>query len=93
MAEKKIVCLGAGSLYFLRALPDLMLCEDLAGSEIVLYDIDGEKVQRMGNKAGQLAELAGTRFKIRSPTDMCDAIEDADFAICDGPHIETEKID
>lgn len=43
MSTKKIVCLGGGSIYFRRALSDLLICEDLSGSEIVLYDIDADK--------------------------------------------------
>ena len=43
MPAKKIVCLGGGSLYFRRAIPDLLLSQDLGESELVLYDIDSEK--------------------------------------------------
>ena len=52
MPAKKIVCLGGGSLYFRRAIPDLLLSQDLEGSELVLYDIDSEKVERMAAMAG-----------------------------------------
>ena len=81
MAVKKIVCLGGGSLYFRRALPDLLLSQDLAGSEIVLYDIDGEKVERMATMGHRLAKFASTGFRIRSTTDVADAVDGADFAI------------
>ncbi|MCZ6676755.1 MAG: hypothetical protein O7E52_05850 [Candidatus Poribacteria bacterium] len=81
MAVKKIVCLGGGSLYFRRAIPDLLLSEDLAGSEVVLYDIDGEKVESMAAMGRRLAELADTGFKIRSTIDLADAVDGADFAI------------
>ncbi len=78
---KKIVCLGGGSLYFMRALPDLILCQDLAGSEIVLYDIDAEKAERMAATGRRLAEAAGTRFSVRAASSLQDAVEDADFAL------------
>ena len=81
MPAKKIVCLGGGSLYFRRAIPDLLLSQDLGDSELVLYDIDNEKVERMAGMARRLAEVAGTRFKIRSTIDLADAVDGADFAI------------
>ena len=79
--RKKIVCLGGGSLYFRRALPDLLLIEDLSGSEIVLYDIDAEKIRMMANTVRGLAEKAQTGFSLRGTTDLSDAVEDADFAV------------
>ena len=45
--SKKIVCLGAGSGYFRRALADLAVTEGIAGSEITLYDLDYEKCEIM----------------------------------------------
>ena len=42
MPSKKTVCLGGGSAYFRRALPDLVVMAGLGGSEVVLYDIDVE---------------------------------------------------
>ena len=81
MPAKKIVCLGGGSLYFRRAIPDLLLSQDLSDSELVLYDIDSEKVERMAGMGRRLAEVAGTRFKIRATIDLADAVDGADFAI------------
>ena len=81
MSAVKIVCLGGGSLYFRRALPDLLLSEDLAGSEIVLYDIDAEKVERMATMGQRLAIGAGTGFAVRASTDKDDAVDGADFAL------------
>ena len=81
MPAKKIVCLGGGSLYFRRAIPDLLLSQDLGGSELALYDIDKEKVERMAAMARRLAEAAGTKFKIRSTINLADAVDGADFAI------------
>ena len=81
MATKKIVCLGGGSLYFRRALADLLICEDLSGSEIVLYDIDADKVEIMAAMGRRLAEMTGTKFTVRSTVDLTDAVDGADFAI------------
>ena len=81
MSVKKIVCLGGGSLYFRRALPDLLISPDLAGSEVVLYDIDAEKVQMMAEMGQRLAERAGTGFRVRSTVELADAVDGADFAL------------
>ena len=81
MAQKKIVCLGGGSLYFPRAIGDLIVREDLGGSEIVLYDIDADKVKLMAAMGRRLAAEAGTGFSIRSTVDLADAVDGADFAI------------
>ena len=80
-ASKKIVCLGAGSLYFRRAMPDLLVSEDLAGSEIVLYDIDEEKSERMADMGRRLAAEAGTDCTVRATGDLADAVDGADFAL------------
>ena len=81
MATKKIVCLGGGSLYFPRAIGDLVVSGDLAGSEIVLYDIDAEKVELMAAMGRCLASEAGNDFSVRSTADLADAVDGADFAI------------
>lgn len=81
MPTKKIACLGGGSLYFPRAISDLVIDNDLAGSEIVLYDIDGEKVEKMAAMGVRLAEQAGTGFTVRATVDLADAVDGADFAL------------
>lgn len=81
MASVKITCLGGGSLYFPEAIIDLVTNEELAGSEIVLYDIDAEKVEVMAETGRRLAEGAGTGCKVRSTVDLADAVDGADFAI------------
>lgn len=78
---KKITCLGAGSFYFLRAIPDLLLSPELAGSELVLYDIDAEKAERMAAMGRRLAPRAGTGFRVRAATELADAVDGADFAL------------
>ena len=77
----KIVCLGGGSLYFKYAVPDLLVNPDLAGSEIVLYDIDLEKVRAMGAGLEALAGRAGTSMTVRATDDLASALDAADFAI------------
>jgi alpha-galactosidase len=78
---KKIVCLGAGSLYFPHAIPDLLTREELAGSEIVLYDLDVEKAEIMAQMGRRLAAEAGTGYVVRAAADLADAVDGADFAL------------
>ena len=59
MSNKKIVCLGGGSLYFARVLADLAMASGLAGSEITLYDLDREKSEIMAATGRRLAAEAG----------------------------------
>lgn len=81
MPEKKIVCLGAGSLYFQYALIDLMACRDLEGSEIVLYDLDTEKAHLMTELAKRIIGRLGTRYRVRTAKRLTDAVDGADFAV------------
>ena len=82
MPSKKIVCLGGGSMYFGRvAIPRLVVAEGLAGSEIVLYDIDVERTELVARHGRRLAEEAGTGMKVRASSDLADAVDGADFAI------------
>ncbi len=81
MANRKIVCLGGGSLYFRRALKDLPLDEGLAGSEVVLYDIDHEKADRMAAMGRRLAGKTSTGLSVRAAKELADAVDGADFAI------------
>lgn len=81
MANLKITCLGGGSLYFRRALGDLVLEEDLAGAEIVLFDIDPEKATRMAALGRRLADAAGRSFTVRPARDLADAADGAAFAL------------
>ena len=84
MPAKKIVGLGGGSLFFCGEygwLAHLPLATTLAESEVVLYDIDGEKNRRMAAMGQRLADEAGTRMKVRATTDLDDALDGADFAV------------
>lgn len=81
MAGKKIVCLGGGSLYFPRAIPDVLVSPELAGSEIVLYDIDGKKAELMAAMGRRLAQQADSGCTVRATVDLADAVDAADFAL------------
>jgi alpha-galactosidase len=79
--SKKIVCLGAGSHYFSRALVDIAVMEGLSGSEVTLYDIDFEKAQLMAKLGKRFAREAGTRVKMRACQSLVEAVDGADFAV------------
>lgn len=81
MPSKKIVCLGAGSVYFPRALGDLAINQGLAGSEVTLYDIDLDKAQTMARLGQRLAKESGTGLKVRACAGLADAVDGADFAL------------
>ena len=77
----KIVCLGGGSLYFQRVLGDLALEEELSGSDVVLYDIDAEKAERMAALGARFASESGTELKVRASPELDAAIDGADIAV------------
>lgn len=79
--KKKIVCLGGGSLYFPRAIGDLVKRRDLEGSQVVLYDLDGDKAALMAALGRRLSRAAKTRFAFRSTTRLAEALDGADFAV------------
>jgi alpha-galactosidase len=62
-------------------LNDIALEEELAGSEVVLYDLDLEKVEIMAEFGRQLAARHSAKLRIRATVDLTDALEDADFAV------------
>ena len=77
----KIVCLGGGSLYFTRVLPDLLMTDDLNGAEIVLYDIDEEKNAGMAEMGTRLVVERESNCAIRATGSLEDAVDGADFFI------------
>jgi len=81
MSSKKIVCLGGGRMYFGRVLPDLAVVDGLAGSEIVLYDIDTEKSEIMAAFGSSITERIGTGVTVRACHDLAEAVDGADFAL------------
>lgn len=81
MPAKKIVCLGAGSWYFPRALGDFAITEGLVGSEVTLYDIDCDKAESMARLGRRFADQAGSGVRMRACKDLADAVDGADFAV------------
>jgi alpha-galactosidase len=81
MPSKKIVCLGGGSRYFIRALGDIAVAVGLAGSEIIIYDIDREKAEIMAQYGTRLAKESGLGMTVRVSKTLADAVDGADFAV------------
>ena len=81
MPSIKIACLGGGSWYFARALPDLAITSGLGGSEIVLYDIDLPKAESMAQFGARRAAQSGTGLRVRACDTLAEALDGADFAI------------
>jgi 6-phospho-beta-glucosidase len=60
----------------------LAKAERLKLDEVVLHDIDAERLERIGSVLDGLAHEHGTRLPFRTTTDLVDAIEGADFVFC-----------
>jgi 6-phospho-beta-glucosidase len=50
--------------------------------EVVLHDIDADRLTRIGAVLEGLAEEKGERLPVRTTTDVADAVEGADFVFC-----------
>src|SRR5213078_11932 len=78
----KITFIGAGSTVFARnLLGDILGFEELAESEIVLFDIDSERLATSELVARRVAETLDAPAKIVATTDRRAALDGADYAI------------
>ena len=78
----KITFLGAGSTVFARnLLGDILGHEELAGSEIALFDIDAERLATSELVARRVVEALDAPAKITATTDRRAALDGADYAI------------
>lgn len=82
MRSTKIVFIGAASASFGPAcLLDAIHCEGLAGSTLVLVDIDAQRLDVMARLANRLNEVSGAGLRIEHTTDRCEALPGAEFVI------------
>lgn len=82
MAEVKVVLVGAGSIVFgLRLVSDLCDKEGLRGSELVLVDIDNDRLELVSNLASRLIAETGANLKLTSCSDYKEALPGADYVI------------
>src|SRR6266850_1882901 len=74
--------IGAGSTVFARnLLGDILGFEELAESEITLFDIDAGRLETSELVARRVADTLGAPAKIVATTDRRAALDGADFAI------------
>ncbi|MCX8162622.1 MAG: alpha-glucosidase/alpha-galactosidase [Candidatus Bathyarchaeota archaeon] len=78
----KIAFIGAGSARWTsRILVDILMNEDLRGSEIWLMDIDDYRLNIISTLARRYVEELKLPIKIYATKDRSEAIKDADFVI------------
>ncbi len=78
----KTVFLGAGSTVFARnLLGDILGYKELAGSEIVLHDIDAARLKTSELVAHKVCDALDAPAKITATTDRRAALDGADYAI------------
>jgi alpha-galactosidase len=78
----RIVFIGAGSTVFARnLLGDILGYRELSDSDIVLYDIDPDRLATSELVARKLAETLDASASITATTDARSALDGADFAI------------
>src|ERR1700730_9399864 len=81
-AVPKITFIGAGSTVFARnLLGDILGHEELATSEISLFDIDGPRLATSELVARRVADALDAPAKISATTDRRAALDGADYAI------------
>lgn len=78
----KVTIIGGGSTYSPELLEGLINRHERIGlSEVVLMDIDAERLRVVGSFAERMAAHAKAPFKVRSTLDRVDAIKGADFVL------------
>lgn len=78
----KIGVIGAGSTYTPELIEGLLHRQhDIALDELVLMDIDAEKLHVVGGLAQRIVERAGSPFTVRLTTERLDAIRGAAFVL------------
>lgn len=82
MNTTKIVFIGAGSMSFgLSMFKDLFGTKELAGSTLVLVDINPDHLDRMTRLANLMNEATGAGYVIESTTNRREALPGAGFVV------------
>lgn len=80
--KAKIVVIGAGSYSFgTMTVRDILECSELKGSQIVLVDINPERLDRMTRLAHRLNQTWDAEFEITSTTERREALPGADIVV------------
>ena len=78
----KITVVGAGSSVFgYNSVLDAVNIVDLQGSEFVLHDIDGDRLDTMSGLAERMNDDIGANMAISKTLDQRDALDDADYVL------------
>jgi alpha-galactosidase len=78
----RIVFIGAGSVVFTRNLTrDILTFPELGDSEIVLMDIDEERLSRAQKLVRRMAETAKAPVRVIATTDRRQALAGADYVV------------
>jgi alpha-galactosidase len=78
----KIVTIGAGSVAWgPRISIDFLLNPALDGAELMLMDVDAEKVELVRRLLERLVDEQGFAKRVRATTDLREALTDADYVL------------
>ena len=78
----RVVFIGAGSVVFTRNLArDVLTFPELQDSEIVLMDIDPERLSRAEKLVRRMAETAKSSVQVVATTDRRQALKGADYVV------------
>jgi alpha-galactosidase len=78
----RIVFIGAGSAVFTRNLvADLITFPELAGTEVVLMDIDEERLDRITQITEYVVKQESARLSVRSTLSRRDALQGANYVV------------
>jgi len=78
----KAAVVGGGSSYTPELVEGFIERNDeLPVEELCLMDIDGQKLETVGAFAGRMVRAANSRIKLRTTTNLNDAVRDARFVI------------
>ena len=78
----RVVFIGAGSVVFTRNLTrDILTFPELQDSEIVLMDVDADRLARAEKLVSRMAETATSAVRVTATTDRRQALEGADYVV------------
>ncbi len=80
-SKPRITIVGAGSPLTLGLLGDFYRVGDLWGSELVLYDIDEERLKAMYAAVRRYVERTRADLKVSMATSKVEALENSDFVV------------
>ncbi|MBI1878344.1 MAG: hypothetical protein HYR94_08985 [Chloroflexi bacterium] len=78
----KIALIGGGSVQWTpKLVTDLALTETLAGTNLVLHDIDAGALNLLTRISERIVTQAGGRLEVSATLDRAEALRQADFVI------------